>query len=462
VRARGLAALGLLALAACADLFGPRAYRVSLTIVPVFDAADPYAAAASTVDSLRIIVVRDSSGVFRDTVAKVVAPIDSAGEVNTTINVTLLQSPQQFKIILQAVRSADGMVVFSGEQVVSVTAESSSGQGQQIATIPISYTGPRARAIRIAPRDTALVSGAIAYRVTAYDSVGNVVTGVEARYFLVNPGDSTRLTIDRLTGIATTGRDSGQVRVYARTVDSLAYDTARVFVGAGPVGLKITPGFLGLRAGDTATLSATLLNALGSPLPGGTVTWESRTTSVATVSGAGLVTGVGAGTAVVVASASGFSDSVLVRAVPTGNVILWALPGGRSFQAVRVGDTSGVELTADFRAAPTEKLGSYQASLDWSASVLQYLDVQSTSFAAPTVNPGTGTCTHQLCLAAADPQNAASQVAVARVRLRALAAGTVTPTLAVTEMSSNVPPTFTNLFAGNRVAVTAGTVTVRP
>lgn len=456
-----LTAAGLLGMAACAELFGPWAHTVSLTIVPVFDAADPYRAAATTADSLRIIVLRDSAGVVRDTAAKATAPIDSAGSVNTTINVTLLQSPTIFRIVLQALRSADGMIVFAGEDTVLVSAESSSGQGQQV-QIPIVYTGPRAARIAIAPRDTALVSGTIPYRVTAFDSLGSIVVGVESRFFLVNPADSTKLTVNRLTGIATTVRDSGQVRVYARTVDSLAFDTARVFVGAGPVGLRITPGFLGVAVGDTATLSATLVNALGSPLPGGTVTWESRTTSVATVSGTGLVTGIAAGTAVLVASASGFSDSVLVRAVPSGDVILWALPGGRSFQAVRVGDTAGVELTADFRAAPAEKLGSYQASLDWNASLLQYLDVQSTSFAAPTVNPGTGTCTHQLCLAAADPQNAASVVAVARVRLRALAAGAATPTLAVTEMSSNVPPTFTNLFAGNRVTVTAGIVTVRP
>jgi len=461
VRFRWLAAVGLGGLAACADLFGPRAHTVSLTIVPVFDAADPYRAAASTADSLRIIVVRDSAGIFRDTVVRATAAIDSTGSVNTTLTVPLLQSPTTFRILLQALRSSDGVIVFAGEATVVVTSQSGSGQGQQV-EIPIVYTGPRAKRIVIAPRDTALVSGTIAYRVTAYDSLGNVVIGVESRFFLVNPGDSTKLAVDRLTGVASTGRDSGQVRVYARTVDNAAYDTARVFVGAGPVGLKITPGFAGLAVGDTVTFSATLVDALGNPLPGGTVSWQSRATSVASVSGSGLVTGVAAGTAVVVASATGFSDSVLVRTVKAGDAMVWALPAGRSFRTARVGDTVTVELTADLRRTPTEKLGSYQASLDWSASVLQYLDVQSTSFAAPTVNPGTGTCTHQLCLAAADPQNTAGLVVVARVRFRALANGTASPTIAVTEMSSNVPPTFTNLFAGNRVAVTGGTVTVRP
>ncbi len=460
MRFRWLAAAGIAGLAACAELFGPGSRTVSLTIVPVFDAADPYLAAASTADSLRIIVLRDSAGIFQDTAAKATAAIDSTGSVNTTISVTLLQSPTTFRIVLQALRSSDGLIVFAGEDTVVVTSQSSSGTGQQV-EIPIVYTGPKAKKISIAPRDTALVSGTIAYRVTAFDSVGNVVLGVESRFFLVNPADSTRLRVDRLTGVATTATDSGQVRVYARTVDSAAYDTARVFVGAGPVGLNITPGYLGLGVGDTSTLSATLVNALGNPLPGA-VTWQSRAASIASVNSSGRVTGVAEGATVVVASAAGFSDSVLVRSVKAGDVMLWSLPAGRSFRSVRVGDTAAVELTADFRAAPPEKLGSYQASLDWTSSVLQFVDVQSAAFAAPTINPGTGTCTHQLCLAAADPQNAATFVVVARVRLRALATGTASPTITVTEMSSNVPPTFTNLFAGNRVTVTSGTVTVRP
>ncbi|HLB34932.1 MAG TPA: Ig-like domain-containing protein [Gemmatimonadales bacterium] len=462
MKIRPLAAAGIVSLVACGELLSPRSQTASLTIVPVLDAADPYRAAASTADSLRITVVADSAGVFQDTVARATAAIDSTGSVNTTVNITLLQSPQTFRVILEALRSSDGVTVFAGEDTVVVTSESSSGTGQQV-EIPIVYTGPRAQSIVIAPRDTALVSGTIAYRVTAFDSLGNVVPGVETRFFLVNPADSTRLTVDRLTGVATTlPSASGEVRVYARTADHAAYDTARVFVGAGPVGLKITPAFASLAPGDTATLSATLVDALGTPLPGGSVTWASRAASVATVGGSGLLTGVAAGTAVVVASASGMADSILVSTVKAGDAVLWALPGGRSFGGVRVGDTVTVDLTADLRRTPGETLGSYQASLDWSASVLQYADVQSGAFAAPTVNPGTGNCTHQLCLAAADPQNTAGVVTVARVRFRALATGTVSPTMTVTEMSSNVPPTFTNLFAGNRVTVTSGTVTVRP
>jgi len=78
-------------------------------------------------------------------------------------------------VILEALRSSDGVTVFAGEDTVVVTSESSSGTGQQV-EIPIVYTGPRAQSIVIAPRDTALVSGTIAYRVTAFDSLGNVVT----------------------------------------------------------------------------------------------------------------------------------------------------------------------------------------------------------------------------------------------------------------------------------------------
>jgi uncharacterized protein YjdB len=461
VRLGWRAAAGLVSLAACGELMSPAGRDVALTVVPVFNAADPYAAAAATADSLRIFVLRDNAEGSPDTVAKATAVIDSLGDVNTTVTVKLVQTTT-FRVVLQALRSADGVIVFAGEKTVVVSSESSSGQGQSVA-VPIVYTGPKAKRIVIAPHDTALVSGTIAYRVSAYDSLGGVVVGVESRFFLVNPADSTKLTVNRLTGLATTVTGaSGESRVYAVTADGAAYDTARVFVGAGPVGVRITPPFATLAAGDTLRLSAALVDALGNPLSGGTVSWQSRSASVASVDATGKLTGVAPGRAVIVASGSGFADSVLVTTVNAGEAVMWALPGSRSFQSPKVGDTVVVDLTADLSRTPSEKLGSYQASLDWNASVLQFVDVKAATFAAPTSNPGTGTCGHQLCLAAADPQNAAGVVVVARVRVRALAAGAVTPTVALTEMSSNVPPTFTNLYAANRVTVTSGSVTVRP
>ncbi len=464
MRLSQLAAVSLIGLAACAELSSPRVRTVSLTIVPVFAAADPYAAAATTADSLRIIVLRDSAGVFQDTAATATAAIDSVGEVNTTINVLLLQSPSRFRIVLQAIRSSDGLIVFAGEDTVVVTAQSSSGEGQQV-EIPIVYTGPKAKSIVLAPKDTSVTSlVSFLFRVTPYDSLGGIVDPPPViNFFLVNPADSTKLQVGKFTGLATavtTATDS--VRVYAETADGQAADTTRVYLGSVPAALRVTPGYANLGIGDTLTFTGRVVDAGGNPAPSASVTWVSRDTSVASINASGKVTGIAVGTAVLVASGSGFSDSALVTVVTATHAVVSTTSSGSAFRAARVGDTVVVDLTADLRFTPSERLGSYQAAMDWNALVLQYLDVQTTSFAAPTVNPGTANCTHQLCLAAADAQNAAVSVIVARVRFRALAAGTTSPVLSISEMSSNVPPTFTNLFAANRVTVTNGSVTVRP
>jgi hypothetical protein len=461
VRPGWLPAAGLALLAGCAELVGTAQRSVSLAIVPLFNVADPYAVTATTADSLQILVIqKDNGGVFADTVVRATAAIDpDSGTANATLTVPLLSSPQSFVILLRAIRSSDGLVLFSGLDTIQVQ---SSGQGMAD-SIPITYTGPRAARLTIAPKDTA-VTGVVAipFRVTAFDSSDAVVSGVYVSFFLVNPADSSKLDLGKYTGVATSvSGAAGQVEVYALAPGGVSSDTANVHLGSAAAAVTVTPGYADIAVGDTVTLIGQLVDFQGNSISG-SVTWQTRSPSVATIGATGLVTGVAPGTAVLVASGSGLSDSALVAvAVPT-NAIVSATSGGSAFRQARVGDTVVVDLTADLRFTTGELLGSYQASLDWDASVLQFIDVQSTGFAAPVVNPGTGACSHQLCLAAADPQNATSRIVVARVRLLALAAGSTAATLGITELSSNVAPTFTNLYAANRVTVISGSVTVRP
>jgi hypothetical protein len=465
VRCRWLAAAGLLGLVACAEFINPHSRTVSLTIVPVFNAADPYAAQAASADSLRIIVLRDSAGVFLDTAATATAAIDSLGEVNTTINVLLVESSSTFRIVLQALRSTDGLIVFSGEDTVVVTAESSGGQGQQI-EIPVTYVGPKAARLVLTPSDTALPTvGSFTYTVAAYDSLDALIAGgVEVRFFLVTPADSTKLLVNRLTGLATSiAGQTGQVLVYGRTIDGLAADTARVFVGAVPAGIKFTPGHANLGVGDTLTITGQVADPLGNPIAGSTVSWVSRNPSVATVNATtGKVTAVSTGAAVLVASASVGSDSVLVTVVPATNAVMEATSLDRVFRVARVGDTVVVDVTSDMRFTPTERLGSYLAQLRWTSATLQFLDVQSGDFASPVINAFADSLNFSAASASTNPSSLPAVVKVARVRFKALAAGSTAMTLLVKELSSAVPPTYANLLQANRVTVTSGSVTVRP
>ena len=123
-----------------------------------------------------------------------------------------------------------------------------------------------------------------------------------------------------------------------------------------------------------------------------------------------------------------------------------------------VNDTVVVDVTADMALTGGEKIGSYNARMTWDAAVLQYVGVQSTAFAAPTVNADSASA-GTLRFASADAAGGSGQAVVARVRFRALAAGTTSPTIAISEMSAS-SPTYTNLLT--RVTVTSGFVTVRP
>ena len=74
--------------------------------------------------------------------------------------------------------------------------------------------------------------------------------------------------------------------------------------------VSVAPGTNSLTfVGETAQLSASARNASGNPVNGTSFQWSSSSTTVATVSGTGLVTAVGNGTAIITAAAAGTTVS---------------------------------------------------------------------------------------------------------------------------------------------------------
>ena len=60
----------------------------------------------------------------------------------------------------------------------------------------------------------------------------------------------------------------GEVDVYATTPDGAAADTARVLIGAVPVGVGIFPGFDGIGVDGTKQFNGAVVDALGNPIDG--------------------------------------------------------------------------------------------------------------------------------------------------------------------------------------------------
>jgi hypothetical protein len=101
--------------------------------------------------------------------------------------------------------------------------------------------------------------------------------------------------------------------------------------------------------GATTTMTAAPRDSSGAALTGRTITWTSRTPSIATVSSTGVVTGVAAGTTFIVASSEGRTDSVQV-AIGLPNLVVESisLPQGLS-----IGKTINVTNIAQLRNAGT-------------------------------------------------------------------------------------------------------------
>src|SRR5262245_9098931 len=74
----------------------------------------------------------------------------------------------------------------------------------------------------------------------------------------------------------------------------------------------VTPATASVESGSTLRLSASARDASGNALSGRTISWESSSTSIATVDGTGLVTAVAEGSATVTASSDGEQGSAAI------------------------------------------------------------------------------------------------------------------------------------------------------
>ena len=124
-------------------------------------------------------------------------------------------------------------------------------------------------------------------------------------------------------------------------------DTSMITATAVQVGsVAVTPPSATVDVGRTAQLQATVRDTDGGTLTGRVVTWTTSNPGVATVSNAGLVTGVAAGSATVTATSEGQSGSatITVTMVPVASVTV--TPATAS-----VDSSKTVQLTAALRDA---------------------------------------------------------------------------------------------------------------
>src|SRR5205085_477050 len=137
-----------------------------------------------------------------------------------------------------------------------------------------------------------------------------------------------------------TGATGGTATITA-TVEGKS-GVSSITVSTVPVAsVSVSPASANLQQGQTVQLAATPRDAAGNPLTGRAVSWVSTNSSAATVSGSGLVTGVGGGAATITASSEGQAGTaaITVTTVPVASVTV--SPGSA---ALLTGQT--IQLTA--------------------------------------------------------------------------------------------------------------------
>jgi hypothetical protein len=261
-------------------------------------------------------------------------------------------------------------------------------------------------------------------------------------------------TTTNADGIATNtlsnvGAAAGSVTVTAKAGTATTTFAITVVLAAGdPVRLDYGPDFAIVEPATTSTaLIAVLRDANNLQATTGTVTYVSRTPSVATVNASGQVTAVAAGQSVIVATtASGattFTDSlVAIVGVANGPVVMADL----ARMDLKTDTTFTVAVVANMRAS-SEKIASGKVTLTWDPTVLTYVsDADGASAVGATVNTG-GTSSGSLTMAFASSAGWSGKVELRKVTFKASATAGKTGALTATANQMFGTTGFANLLA---------------
>ncbi len=168
---------------------------------------------------------------------------------------------------------------------------------------------------------------------------------VESAAFLWSSGDTTVATVSK-DGVVT-GHAAGTATVTASS-GGRSEQVGITVTAAAVATFEVTPPSAVVPVRGTATLTATPKDARGSRLAGRQITWSSSDRTVATVAQNGVVTGVGTGTTILMASCEGKSASVriTVTLVPVASLAVTppsvsVLVGGMETLTAMARDASG-------------------------------------------------------------------------------------------------------------------------
>ena len=339
--------------------------------------------------------------------------------------------------------------------------------GNKTATAAVNVEGLPVASVFVSLETGTLEVGQVTKaKATLTDGDGTALSGRSIAWQSSNPAIAT---VNSLGVVTAVGRGSATISAISEGKTGGADLTVATKSVASVV---ISPNPASAAIGQKARLTATPKDASGGVLTGRTITWTSGNPTVASVSAAGLVTAISAGTATISASTGGVSGTAQFQATTVAAASVSVSPTAPS---VRVGED--VQLTVIAKDASGNVLASRVPT--WSSSNPIVATV-SASGRVTGVSKGTATVT-----ATVDGKSAPASVSVANaapapvasvaVTLKAssINAGQSTQAVAVTRdaagnvvtgrtitWSSGAPALATVSASGVVSAIAAGSVSI--
>src|SRR5213082_2954310 len=205
--------------------------------------------------------------------------------------------------------NSSGLVtgVAAGTATITATSEGKSG------TSTLTVTAVPVASVTVKPSPATVQQGStVQLTATPQDANGNPLSGRVVTW------SSNNTAVARVNGSGlVTGVAAGTATITATSEGQSG--TSDVTVTPAPVAsVAVTPSPASVQVGLTLQLTATPKDANGNPLSGRVITWASDNTSVATVVGSGLVSGVTAGSATITATSEGKSGTSGVTVTTPG------------------------------------------------------------------------------------------------------------------------------------------------
>ena len=204
---------------------------------------------------------------------------------------------------------ASGLVTAAGNGEATITASAGGASGSAVVTVAQALVS-----LEVAPTEIGLSALGATEQLTAQgrDANGHEVAGA---VFAWGSSDAAVATVDA-SGLVT-AVDNGNATITASAGETSA--SATVTVKQVATSVRVIPSVADeLPVGATEKLTAGARDANGHTVKGAVISWASSDDAVATVDGAGLVTGIDKGETTITASAGGASGSAAVTVTLPG------------------------------------------------------------------------------------------------------------------------------------------------